>query len=333
MSYQLSLLDKSPIAKGETAHDALKRTLALAQAAERLGYNRFWVAEHHDTADLASSAPELVIAWLLAVTRRIRIGSGGVMLQHYSPYKVAESFNTLAAIARGRVDLGVGKAPGGLPFSTRALQSEREAGRKLDFDRLLGDLTTFLDGTAGPDRAKATPTPATAPERFLLGASVDSAELAAGQGWGFVFARHLNGDEALLAASVERYRQLTGRPPVVAVAAILTRDGNEARAQGDKFRPLKLHIAGRQSVTVGSEEQAREFARQAGVVDYRTEPATPSIVTGAPRDLLNELDRLSDRLGLTEFIVDLFNQGDSRLEAVELLAAAHADVGRVAIPA
>ena len=333
MSYQLSLLDKSPIAKGETAHDALKRTLALAQAAERLGYNRFWVAEHHDTADLASSAPELVISWLLAGTRRIRIGSGGVMLQHYSPYKVAESFNTLAAIAPGRVDLGVGKAPGGLPFSTRALQSEREAGRKLDFDRLLGDLTTFLDGTEGSDRAKATPTPATAPERFLLGASVDSAELAAGQGWGFVFARHLNGDEALLAASVERYRQLTGRPPVVAVAAILTRDGSEAKAQGERFRPLKLHIAGRQSVTVGSEEQAREFARQAGVIDYRTEPATPSIVTGAPRDLLNELDRLSDRLGLTEFIVDLFNQGDSRLEAVELLAAAHAAAGRVAIPA
>lgn len=333
MSYRLSLLDKSPIAKGETAHEALQRTLALAQAAERLGFHRFWVAEHHDTAELASSAPELVIAWLLAGTRRIRIGSGGVMLQHYSPYKVAESFNTLAAIAPGRVDLGVGKAPGGLPFSTKALQSEREAGRKLEFDRLLGDLTTFLDGTQGNDRARATPVPAAAPERFLLGASVDSAELAAGQGWGFVFARHLNGDEALLAASVERYRQLTGRPPVVAVAAILTRDGNEARAQGDKFRPLKLHIAGRQSVTVGSEEQAREFARQAGVADYRTEPATPSIVTGAPRDLLNELDRLSDRLGLTEFIVDLFNQGDSRLEAVELLAAAHAAAGRVAIPA
>jgi luciferase family oxidoreductase group 1 len=333
MSYRLSLLDKSPIAKGETAHEALQRTLALAQAAERLGYSRFWVAEHHDTAELASSAPELVIAWLLAGTRRIRIGSGGVMLQHYSPYKVAESFNTLAAIAPGRVDLGVGKAPGGLPFSTRALQSEREAGRKLDFDRLLGDLTTFLDGTQGNDRAKATPAPAAAPERFLLGASVDSAELAAGQGWGFVFARHLNGDEALLAASVERYRQLTGRPPVVAVAAILSRDGSEARAQGDRFRPLKLHIAGRQSVTVGSEEQAKEFARQAGVTDYRTEPATPSIVTGSPRDLLNELDRLSARLGLTEFIVDLFNQGDSRLEAVELLAAAHAAAGRVAIPA
>lgn len=333
MSYQLSLLDKSPIAKGERPTDALRRTLALAQAAERLGFHRFWVAEHHDTADLASSAPELVISWLLAGTRKIRIGSGGVMLQHYSPYKVAESFNTLASLAPGRVDLGVGKAPGGLPFSTKALQSEREAGKKLDFDRLLADLTTFLDGTQGNDRARATPTPATAPERLLLGASVDSAELAADQGWGFVFARHLNGDEALLAASVERYRQLTGRPPIVAVAAILTRDAREAAAQGDKFRPLKLHVAGRQSVTVGSEDQAREFARQAGVVDYRTEPAVPSLIAGAPRDLLDELDRLHGELGIAEFIVDLFNQGDSRLEAVELLAAAHAEAGRTAIPA
>ncbi len=117
MTYQLSLLDKSPIAKGETAFDALKRTLSLAQAAERLGFHRFWVAEHHDTADLASSAPELVISWLLAGTKRIRVGSGGVMLQHYSPYKVAENFNTLSALGGGRVDLGIGKAPGGLSGS------------------------------------------------------------------------------------------------------------------------------------------------------------------------------------------------------------------------
>lgn len=333
MTYQLSLLDKSPIAKGETAFDALKRTLSLAQAAERLGFHRFWVAEHHDTADLASSAPELVISWLLAGTKRIRVGSGGVMLQHYSPYKVAENFNTLSALGGGRVDLGIGKAPGGLPFSTRALQSEREAGKKLDFEYLLNDLTTFLDGTQGNDRAKATPVPVTGPERFLLGASVDSAELAAGKGWGFVFARHLNGDEALLAASVERYRQLTGNAPVVAVSAILARDGRVATEQAEKFRPLKLHVPGRQSVTVGSEDQAKEFARQAGVTEYRTEPAVPSLIAGAPRDLLKELDRLHALLGLTEFIVDLFNQGDSRLEAVELLGAAHAEAGRTAIPA
>ena len=92
-----------------------REPLALAQQAETLGYHRFWIAEHHNTPQLASPSPELLIAWILGQTKRIRVGSGGVMLQHYSPYKVAENFNVLAAIAPGRVDLGVGKAPGGLP--------------------------------------------------------------------------------------------------------------------------------------------------------------------------------------------------------------------------
>ncbi|EIX9142055.1 LLM class flavin-dependent oxidoreductase [Klebsiella pneumoniae] len=97
MSYRISILDKSPLAAGETAAQALARTLTLAQHAEAWGYHRFWVAEHHNTDQLASPSPELVIAWLLGHTRRIRLGSGGVMLQHYSPYKVAENFNLLAA--------------------------------------------------------------------------------------------------------------------------------------------------------------------------------------------------------------------------------------------
>jgi luciferase family oxidoreductase group 1 len=122
MSYRLSILDKSPVGEAETAAIALARTLRLAQLAETWGYHRFWIAEHHNTTQLASPSPELVIAWILGQTQRIRVGSGGVMLQHYSPYKVAENFNLLASLAPGRVDLGVGKAPGGLPLSTQALQ-------------------------------------------------------------------------------------------------------------------------------------------------------------------------------------------------------------------
>lgn len=112
MSYRLSILDKSPVGETETAAIALARTLQLAQQAEAWGYHRFWIAEHHNTPQLASPSPELVIAWILGQTQRIRVGSGGVMLQHYSPYKVAENFNLLASLAPGRVDLGVGKAPG-----------------------------------------------------------------------------------------------------------------------------------------------------------------------------------------------------------------------------
>ncbi|WP_333621410.1 MsnO8 family LLM class oxidoreductase, partial [Pantoea septica] len=123
MSYRLSLLDKSPVLADEPASSALQRTLQLAQQAERWGYHRFWLAEHHNTAQLASPSPEVLIAWIIAQTQHIRVGSGGVMLQHYSPYKVAENFNLLASLAPGRIDLGVGKAPGGLPLSTRALQA------------------------------------------------------------------------------------------------------------------------------------------------------------------------------------------------------------------
>jgi len=274
----------------------------------------------------------VLISYLLANTRNIRIGSGGVMLQHYSPYKVAETFNLLSALGKGRVDLGVGKAPGGLPFSTSALQSLRKAGGP-DFEGLLKDLTTFLDDAQGPDRARAAPRPAATPERFLLGASVDSAKLAAAHGWNFVFARHLNGDDRLLAASVDAFRDLTGRPPLVAVAAIISRDGREAQTQGERFKPLKLHIAGRQSVTVGSEEHAREFARQAGVTEYRTEPAVPSIVTGSAADLVQALNRLATAHGIEEFVVDLFNQADTRLTAAELLAAEHAASGHGAVVA
>lgn len=101
MSYRLSILDKSPIGETETAAIALARTLQLAQQAEAWGYHRFWIAEHHNTPQLASPSPELVIAWILGQTQRIRVGSGGVMLQHYSPYKVAENFNLLASLAPG----------------------------------------------------------------------------------------------------------------------------------------------------------------------------------------------------------------------------------------
>ncbi len=193
MSYRISILDKSPLAAGETAAQALARTLTLAQHAEAWGYHRFWVAEHHNTDQLASPSPELVIAWLLGHTRRIRLGSGGVMLQHYSPYKVAENFNLLAALAPGRIDLGVGKAPGGLPLSTRALQQGLHQEEKGTFADQLAQLDNWLSLTepGGEESLRATPIPPRRADGFLLGASLESAELAARLDWNFVFAAHL----------------------------------------------------------------------------------------------------------------------------------------------
>ncbi len=152
MSYQISVLDKSPVAEGASPEQALRNSLQLAQRAEQLGYHRYWFAEHHAAPTLASPAPEVLAAWVLAQTRRIRIGSGGVMLRHYAPYKVAENFNLLAALAPGRVDLGVGKAPGGLPASTAALAAGRPA--FADFDQQLRDLEGYLSSTETEAQAR-----------------------------------------------------------------------------------------------------------------------------------------------------------------------------------
>ena len=230
MSYRISILDKSPLAPGETAAQALARTLTLAQQAERWGYHRFWIAEHHNAEQLASPSPELLIAWILGQTRQIRVGSGGVMLQHYSPYKVAENFNLLASIAPGRVDLGVGKAPGGLPLATRALQQGVHQHEKGSFAEQLAQLDNWLTLTEsqGEESLRATPIPPRRADGFLLGASVDSARLAARLDWNFVFAAHLNGDKNLLREVLTNWRELSRREVIVAVQVIVAQDAASA---------------------------------------------------------------------------------------------------------
>ncbi|APG95115.1 MsnO8 family LLM class oxidoreductase [Sinorhizobium americanum] len=325
MAYQLSLLDKSPLDEGKTAADALQATAALAARAEELGYCRFWVAEHHNMAGLASSAPETLIAYLLARTSRIRVGSGGVMLQHYSTYKVAETFNLLATLAPGRVDLGVGKAPGGLPLATRALQAAVDPSRRQSFAEQLADLNRYLDPDEGRDGGLfATPLPPTAPDRFLLGAGVESARLAAEKGWKLVFAGHLNGDPDNLEKTFKAYEQASGGDrPILALAALAAETEGGARERVAGVKIFKVFLADGQSVNVGSEEQAAEFARQAGVAEYRIEEKTPSVVHGTAQQVHDELDALHQRHGVTEFIIDTPAVGAAeRLTSIELIARA-----------
>ncbi|MCP4564332.1 MAG: MsnO8 family LLM class oxidoreductase [Bosea sp.] len=326
MAYSLSLLDKSPILDGETAVDALQRTIALAQAAERLGYRRFWLAEHHGFPGLASSAPEILVAHLIARTRRIRIGSGGVLLQHYSPYKVAETFNLLAALAPDRIDLGIGKAPGGLPLSTRALRVQH-APEPRSFEALLAELDGFLsDSLAANDMlagAQALPRPPEPAERFLLGASPDSARLAAERNWRFVFAGQLNGDPKAIEASLDAYAKAGARQaPLFGLAALAAATAEEARALTEPLRVVRLTLDNGQSVNLGSEEQAAEFARQAGAASFTTEIRRPSILAGTAEDLRRELDALSARFGIAEFVIDTPAAATAqRLASITLLAS------------
>ncbi|KFC88980.1 LLM class flavin-dependent oxidoreductase [Leclercia adecarboxylata] len=323
MSWRISILDKSPVAENETAADALARTLSLAQQAETLGYHRFWIAEHHNTPQLASPSPELLIAWILGQTKRIRVGSGGVMLQHYSPYKVAENFNLLAAIAPGRVDLGVGKAPGGLPLSTRALQIGLSQQEKGDFAAQLAQLKGWITQDSPDEDVRATPLPQVAAAGFLLGASAESARLAASLDWDFVFAAHLNGDPELLRDVIGTWREHSLREVIVAVQAIVAPTQAQAEALAKSVEVWGVELTNGQRVTVASEEQAYAFARQAGSEPLRIARRAQSLLVGTAESVLGQLEALHQQWGIDEFIIDTpVADGAARVQSLRLLAQA-----------
>lgn len=327
MPFTLSFLDKSPLDGAESATAALARTLALAERAEASGFARFWVAEHHNAARLAGSSPEVLIAYLLARTNRIRIGSGGVMLQHYSAYKVAENFNLLASLAPGRVDLGIGKAPGGLPLATRALQGAHDPTRKPSFEAQLAELDGYLrqhhdDGRADTELS-AFPAPAEPAERFLLGASPGSARLAAGLGWRFVYAAHINGDEAAIAAALAAYREAGGAGPLLALNVVVAETDALAENLAADPRRFRVEIEGGAGVNVGTRAQALEYVRQAGAPRYTIEERGALLLRGRPERVQGELERLHRAFGVDEFVVECpLADGATRLRTVELLAAA-----------
>lgn len=187
---RLSILDYVPIFEDRSAHEAFQHSVELAQRAEQLGYMRYWVAEHHQVRSVASSAPEMVMMSLLEQTKKIRIGSGGVMLPHYSPYKVAEQFKIMEARHPRRVDMAIGRSPS-FKNVNAALNENKE--KKLDFETQLDDLNKyFSDNIDDAHRFKsllATPLIPTAPEMYILGMSERSAKLAGRRGLPFVIAQ------------------------------------------------------------------------------------------------------------------------------------------------
>ncbi|HYM01989.1 MAG TPA: LLM class flavin-dependent oxidoreductase [Stellaceae bacterium] len=208
----LSILDQSPIRAGGTAAQAINESVELARAAERLGYFRYWVAEHHSSDGLAGTAPEILVARLAAATSALRVGSGGVMLSHYSALKVAETFRVLEALYPGRIDLGIGRAPGSDFATARALQHGPGALGIEHFPNQIADLLGFLRDALPPDHpfagVHAQPQGATAPEVWLLGSSDQSAAYAAHFGCAFSFAHFItdHGGAAVMAAYREHFR-------------------------------------------------------------------------------------------------------------------------------
>jgi luciferase family oxidoreductase group 1 len=199
MTLRLSVLDQSPIRKGGTAADAVRETLELAQLCDRLGYHRYWLAEHHSSEALAGSTPEVLITRVAGLTGRMKVGSGGVMLPHYSAYKVAENFRMLETLFPGRIDLGIGRAPGSDQRTMRVLAAGKPNWNDpADYPVQVRDLVAWLHDSLPAKHAAAgvtaQPVGHTAPDVWLLGSSEDSASLAAHFGLPFCFAHFINPD-------------------------------------------------------------------------------------------------------------------------------------------
>lgn len=231
-----SILDQSPISEGSTGADALRNSVDLAQLAEELGYARYWVAEHHGTPALACASPEALIGTIAAKTSRIRAGSGGVMLPHYSPLKVAETFTMLSALAPGRIDLGIGRAAGTDPVTTFALQRDRRQAGPDDFPAQLFELLAYLNDEMPADhpfaRLSQLPGRPELPEPWLLGSSAQSAIWAAELGLPYAFADFINPHGAEIVADYRRRfepsRQSLVPRVIVAVWAVCAGTDEEA---------------------------------------------------------------------------------------------------------
>ncbi|MGG1552612.1 LLM class flavin-dependent oxidoreductase [Paenibacillus ferrarius] len=244
---KLGVLDQSQIGEGRDAAQTLAETTALAQEAEKLGYTRFWMSEHHASQALAHSSPEVLIAHVAALTERIRVGSGGIMLPHYSAYKVAENFRLLEALHPGRIDVGLGRAPGGMPISTRALQEGKYVNVVDQYPQQVADLTGYLHDTQPAGHRfpglHAAPIIPTAPEIWLLGSSYDSARLAAEQGTAFGFAQFFGNADCAEALRIYREHftasSLNEKPyslaAVLAICADTEEEANELALSTDLF--------------------------------------------------------------------------------------------------
>jgi luciferase family oxidoreductase group 1 len=330
-SYRLSVLDVSPVPSGSSSADALRNTLDLAQLADELGYTRYWLAEHHNTPLIASSVPEVMIGHVAAVTRRIRVGSGGVMLPNHAPLKVAESFRVLEALHPGRVDLGLGRAPGTDSLTALALRRSREALSADDFPAQLDELLGFLDG-GFPDnhpfqRIRAMPDDVPMPEIWLLGSSDFSAELAARLGLRFAFAHHISPWPAVGAlrfySSQFRPSPKLAQPESILAVSVLCAETDE-RAE-ELAKPLELTLLRFRQGRMG------RFPSQAEAAAYPYTPEEREIIqANRARSIIGSPRRVRERiLGLAEqakveeiMITTMTHDHQDRRRSYELLAEA-----------
>jgi luciferase family oxidoreductase group 1 len=329
----LSVLDLAPVAQGSTPADALAAALRLAREVERLGYRRYWVAEHHSMPGIASSSPAVLLARVAAETSTIRLGSGGVMLPNHSPLVIAEQFGMLEALEPGRIDLGIGRAPGTDPATAHALRRGAEGSSGDDLPQQLAELLAYFNG-GFPERhpyasIQATPGRGYQPAIWLLGSSDYSAELAGRVGLGFAFAQHFASLDAGIA--IGRYLENFEPSPwldephaILTVAAVCA----ETQAEAERLAA---------SSDYGHVRRARgEYGPLVSPEVALAHPWTPEeialrranrarLFVGEPAALRDRLSAFAAQVGAHEvmFMSAMFDHA-ARLRSYELLARAFA---------
>ena len=339
----LSVLDLIPVRRGQRSADAVAATVALAERADELGLTRYWLAEHHNMPSVASTTPPVLLGVLAGRTARIRLGSGGVMLPNHSPFVVAEQFAALEAAAPGRIDLGIGRAPGSDPVITALLRSTGHTSDVDAFPNHIRDIDTLL----GPDGAalrlatgeeyvvRATPAAEGRPELWLLGSSDYSAELAAALGLPYVFAHHFSGDGTERALDLYRSR-FQPSETLAAPRTFLTANVVVAETEDEAARlalPQLQHMA---RLRTGTRLTALDTVEDA-LAAPMTEPQQDLIATMRARWFVGTADAVgeslaafAERFGVDEVMVspsagayrgDPLDRVPARERTLELLAA------------
>lgn len=327
MKPALSVLDLAPVPSDTPASAALHRSVALARHAERIGYVRHWFAEHHGMPSVASSAPEILIAQVAAATARIRVGSGGIMLPNHAPLKVAEAFHTLNALHPGRIDLGIGRAPGSDPRVTRTLRAF-DGGQ---FPALLAELLTLSRGDAPPGHPlhgiRVMPDDVQLPPIWLLGSSGASASMAGEAGMGYAFASHFSHTPAAPAmlAYREHFQPSTDFPhphAVLCVAAVCAETLADADFLAGTLDLMWLRLRRGEFLPLPSPEEAQAYpyteTERAQVAHYRE-----LTVVGTPETVAREIRRRAEEAQADEIMLTCnMHDHDARLRSYTLIAEA-----------
>lgn len=336
---KLSILDYVPIFEGRSAHEAFQHSVELAQRAEQLGYTRYWVAEHHQVRSVASSAPEMVMMSLLEHTSNIRVGSGGVMLPHYSPYKVAEQFKIMEARHPKRIDMAIGRSPS-FKNVNAALNENKE--KKLDFETQLDDLNKyFSDDVDDSHRFKsllATPLIPTAPEMYILGMSERSAKLAGRRGLPYVIAQ-MGQSSSLIEKAINVYKNeferwhgkydgdsekySSGVKPYVILATFVVTADNDEKVErllsALQFWLLRIHYLDQPHFYPSIETAINRVYSNREKEKLRKNKRR--IIHGTPREVSHQLKDIKESFDVDELMIlpNVYGE-DARLELIELLA-------------